>query len=534
MKFPLRLKHSIQRSHQSYILGQKSVQYFLWNRWFQFVSLSLLVCFSTSCSLEPSRLDADLGLPGQFSTSSLHEKYDPSEWWKSFKDPVLNRVVNEVLKTNPRLDEAVARVELVRARAAQVSSYRHIRSQPFVNITDTDVPTNASIGKQLEEFGLKADILEGFGIGAPDRLPLVTYTLGSEFAYEADFWNRARLDVMAAEAETLSAVADYQVARIGIIAETIQTYLDIAYLRRQRELLQADVKMLKEREVLTRSRYGAGLKEARDVYTVRLLKWQTESAIPILDGQLADMEGRLWILLGRYRSDIDELLPHVQLPQDAIKLTPTGVPADLITQRPDVAATKNRMEAANFALGARKAELFPALSLTGTIGLRSADSNDWLDPSQWFKNLSANLIGPALHGHRLNTNVALAEAQLRLAIATYKRSVVTAVNEVETVLAKLESSKQRHALLGASVEEATSEVQSKEKRYGAGLAIYEELLAARESLNSIQAEYLESNRELASMQLALHRALGGKWAQDSNTSITDQRLSGTGAVQEVQ
>ena len=305
---------------------------------------------------------------------------------------------------------------------------------------------------------------------------------------------------------------------MGIIAETIQTFLDIAYLRSQRELLRNDIGILEEREALTQSRYSAGLKEARDVYVIRLQKWQTEATLPQLDGQL---EGRLWILLGRYRSDLDELLPQAELPEVEPDMIPTGVPTDLLTQRPDVAAAKTRMEGANFALGARKAELFPALSLSGTIGVQSADSNDWLDPSQWFKNLSVNLLAPAFNGLRPNANVALADGRLKQAIAAYRQSVVSAVNEVETVLRKLESSKRRIELLQASVEEATTEARLKEERYGAGLASYEEVLAAREVQSSIQAEHLVAKRDLAYVHLALHRALGGKWEQGSTSESTD-------------
>ena len=521
MKFPLRLEYSIERSHGTYTLGWRNVQHFIWTRWSQSVALLLLVCCSTGCTLEPGRLDADLDLPDQFSASAMHEKYESAKWWQSFNDPVLDRVVSEVLKTNLSLEEAVARVEQVRASAAQVNSYQLPRSQPLANVNDTDVPTNASIGKQLEDFGLRPEIFEGLGITTPERLPLVTYSVGSEFAYEADFWSRKRLAAKAAEADVLGAVADFQAARIGIIAETIQTFLDIAYLRSQRELLRNDIGILEEREALTQSRYSAGLKEARDVYVIRLQKWQTEATLPQLDGQLADAEGRLWILLGRYRSELDELLPQAELPEVELEMIPTGVPTDLLTQRPDVAAAKSRMEGANFALGARKAELFPALSLSGTIGVQSADSNDWLDPSQWFKNLSVNLLAPAFNGLRPNANVALADGRLKQAIAAYRQSVVSAVNEVETVLRKLESSKRRIELLQASVEEATTEARLKEERYGAGLASYEEVLAAREVQSSIQAEHLVAKRDLAYVHLALHRALGGKWEQGSTSESTD-------------
>ena len=97
------------------------------------------------------------------------------------------------------------------------------------------------------------------------------------------------------------------------------------------------------------------------------------------------------------------------------------------------------MEASRHTVGARRAELLPSLSLSGSIGLQGTDTNEWFDPDQWFQNLSVNLLAPAFQGARLRSNVALAEATLDEAAAAFGRSVVTAVNEVESALAGWEA-----------------------------------------------------------------------------------------------
>ena len=86
-------------------------------------------------------------------------------------------------------------------------------------------------------------------------------------------------------------------------------------------------------------------------------------------------------------------------------------------QRPDVLAAMQRVEAARFSVGARRADLLPRLSLQGAIGLQSTDSSEWFDPDQWFRNLTANLLGPVFQGSRLRKNIALAEARLNEAAA---------------------------------------------------------------------------------------------------------------------
>lgn len=477
------------------------------------------------CALERVQPETDpgLNLPDQFVESDEGGEYIAETWWKTFNDPILDRLIVEVLQTNLSLKGAIARVQEAQARVAHANSSRYPQTQPLVRVTDVDTPTNASIGKQLEDFGLKTELIQGFGVTTPDRLPITTYSFGADFAYEIDFWERSRLNMKSMEADLIATEWDYRAVRIGIIAQTIRAYVDIAYLQAIRNIVKSDIAILGERERLTQTRYQSGLKDARDLYIVKLKKWQTEAALPTLDGQQAEAEGRLWVLLGQYRSDLDEVAQEIHLPRLESTGIPIGIPADLLTQRPDIGAANHRVQAANFALGARRAELMPALSLTGTIGSLSATTQDWFNPTQWFKNVSLNLLGPILNGNRLNTNVALAEGRLNRSVMEYKRTVVTAVNEVQTVLAKLEATKQRRDFLELSVTEAQTETIVKEQRYGAGLSDYDELLAARETLNNIRTEYTTAQRDLSYGVLALHRALGGTWSHsDEETAGTEQ------------
>ena len=245
----------------------------------------------------------------------------------------------------------------------------------------------------------------------PDRLALTTYSLSANFSYEADFWDRNRNQARSARAQHLASEWDYRAARIGVVAETVQTYLEIAYLRRQLGLLDEIVEILQEREKLTAIRYNRGLNTARDLYTARLKLWNAQAELPAIEGQLADAEGRFWVLLGGYRSDLADVLPDSLLPSVTLSPVPVGIPADLLVQRPDVGAARERMEAARYAVGARRAELLPSLSLSGSIGLQGSDTHQWFDAAQWFKNLTLNLVGPAFQGQRLRNNVSLAETR---------------------------------------------------------------------------------------------------------------------------
>ena len=483
----------------------------------------VLAFLISACSLAPGRnppvLDSVAELPGEYAGSEAAGSHEPLEWWKTFADPVLDRVIEEVLASNFDLAGAVARVDQARARERIARASVFPLLQPSAGVDDFDSPTNAGIGAQLEEVGLGPDALGASGIDIPDRLGLTTYHIGAEFAYELDFWGRNRNDGRAAGSERLASESDYLAARMGVLAETVRTYLEIANLRRQQRLAGEIVEIFQHMESLAESRYGRGLTDLSPLRTARRNLRNAQAELPQIEALLADAEGRLWVLLGGFRADLADTLPDSLTPSTALEPIPAGIPADLLVQRPDVSAAGQRLEAARYSVGARRAELLPRLSLSGSIGLQSTESGELFNPDQWFRNLSLNLLGPVFQGARLRGNVALAHARLNEAAAAFGRSVVTAVSEVEAALAGLEASRRRHSLLASLAEEARAEAALQERRYVSGVGDYEAFLTATHTLLGAQSALGAAQRDLGYARLALHRALGGAWTADEGEAV---------------
>ena len=485
----------------------------------------------SACSLAPGRnspvLDPVAELPDEFAGSKIDGAYEPLEWWETFADPVLNQVIEEVIFSNFDLDEAVARVNQARARERIAKAPVFPSIQSTVGVNDFNAPTNAGIGAQLDELGLGSDSGSASGIVLPDRLGLTTYNADVEFAYELDFWGRNRNDAAAAGAARLASEWDYLNARMGVLAETVRTYLEIVSLRHQQRLAEKIVEIFQQLESLAESRYHRGLIDARGLRLARRGLRDAQARLPQVESLRADAEGRLWVLMGGHRQHIADSLPSSLAASSALQPVPTGIPADLLVQRPDVGAAWQRVTAARFTVGARRADLLPRLSLQGSIGLQSTDSGEWFDPDQWFRNLSMNLLGPVFQGGRLRGNVALAEARMNEAAAAFGRSVVTAVNEVETALTGLEASRRRHSLLASIAREAKAESDLQELRYAAGVGDYEAFLEASQSFLTAQSVQAAANRDLGFARLALHRALGGSWTANDRRSVRQDNAAST-------
>ena len=488
-----------------------------------------LLLAACSFAPPPSLPAPAAALPDSFTESRGAGGHDAREWWGAFRDPVLNTVVDSVLAANFDLAEAVARVQQARAQARIARAALFPALQASGSASDQDSPTNAGFGQQFRELagGEDGGSLPG-GLQLSDRFGVTTYSLGVDFAYELDFWGRTRNDSKAAAMQYLASESDYRAARIGVLSETITTYFEIVDLRRRTALARETVGVLLERVDLAEIRYDRGLVTSFELYQVRQELRNTQAGLPQLESQLVNAEGRLAILLGGFRAKLDAILPDSLAPMPPGDAVSAGVPADLLLQRPDVRAAGERLEAARYSIGARRAELLPSLSFSGTIGLQSADVDGLFNVDQWFRNLVGNLTAPIFQGGRIRNNLALAHASFNQVASAYGRTVVSAVHEVEAALAALGNEGRRHEFLQSQREEALASVALQAQRYGAGVGGYTDYLDALRALLNVESTLAEAQRDLALARLAVHRALGGEWTEPPHALEGPRMVAGGG------
>lgn len=483
---------------------------------------ALLLC---GCSFAPESREpvTVLHLPAEYaaapagssvSADSSRDEREAERWWSVYNDPVLDALVDTALAANLDLREAVARVEEVRQR------YRIARANLYPSLglaadgTYQDVPSNTGFAGQIgggEEGGAPPGAP---GLSLPDRFQYDTYTAAVGFSYEIDFWGRARNDTKAAISDFLASEGDYQTARLAVISATISTYLEIVELRRRVELTAFSVDLLRERAELTNQRYYRGLVTTFELYTIQSLYRNTEAGLPVLESQLEEARGRLAILLGRYAGTIEELLVGDDGPAIVVDPVPAELTTALLEERPDVWSAWQRMEAARYRIGARKADLYPQIRLDATVGLQSGTFTDLFRVDQYFLNLVGGLVQPIFQGGRLRANLGVAEAQFQAQAAGYVRTVLTAFKEVQTSLVNLEKQTDRFESLRRQATSAAGSVDFQLRSFQRGVGDYLAYLDARQNLTSAEINLANAERSLAEARLAVHRALGGAWVGD--------------------
>ena len=426
--------------------------------------------------------------------------YRPRAWWHGFEDNTLNALVDEALDQNLDLAEAAARVERASAQAhvARASLFPSISAGAGSNYSDT-----STAGTPIGKF---ANL---------DRLRSETYSLSLGASYEVDLFGRARSNQLARRADARAAEHDFRAVQLATAAETIATYFEIVDTRRQIELALVTADVLADRVERTEERYLRGLVESYELYQVRQELRTAQAALPLREETLDAAEGRLAVLLRDYPQEIEKKIAGPLHPRLDFSPVPAGLPVGLLAQRPDVAAAWERLDAARLTIGARRAERFPAISLSGSIGTQGDTPGAAFKTAQnWALTLASNIVAPIFDGGRIAANVAVARADYDARAAAYARAVLEAYREVTSATEQYEEERQRYRLILAQLADAEASLDLQARRFGSGVGSYIAYLDSLRAVYQVRASLSAAARGVALARLGVHRALAGDWTSD--------------------
>ena len=469
-----------------------------------FAILSLLIA---ACAAAPqlNPPEIDVAIPPVWSAGRAGDALADSLWWRAFNDDTLTGLVAEALARNLNLQASAARVRAAAARA-------RIAGGPLY--PDAGGRFGASRRKQ-NFIGLP---IPGSGDGVPSSTSS-SFGLSLDVSWELDLWNRLGAGASAALADAQAAHADHRGARLSLAGQTAKTWFAAVEARRQVELSEATVENLKTSGEVVRERYRRGLRHALDL---RRALSDLAGAEAVLQQRRLILDGtrrRLEVLLGRYPAAA--LTPGRNLPAlpEAI---PAGLPARLVSRRPDLMAAERRLAASYARYKQSKRALYPRISLTGSAGTSSRDLESLLkgDFSVW--NLAGNLLQPLFQGGRIRGGIELAASQSEQAVSAYVQSVLSAYAEVETALAAESLLAKRQAALETATEQALAARRLAEDRYAGGLVDLNTMLDAQRGAYASESQLIAVRRQRLENRVNLHLALGGGFADSRRTASTTQ------------
>lgn len=444
-------------------------------------------------SLEPFHAAADVNARDASAPAPL------KDWWRSFNDPELSRVVDRALAQNFDLAAALARVQQARAAARQAGA----RLAPAVAATAQAATLHQSLESQT---GRIASRLPGYDRDAS------LYDAGLGASWEIDLFGGLRRGAESARAEAEAAEAEQLGARISVAAEAADAYFHIRG-DQARLAVAADQIATNERLLrLVRLRFDKGQASDREVAQAEALLFQARASIQPLRIDLQAQLNRLDVLMGvQPGAAAAELSASPEIPV-APGIEAGEKPVDVLRRRPDVIAAERRLAAANARVGQSIAEYYPKVSLSGLLGFESASPERLFRAATYQPQAAAGLRWRLFDFGRIDAEVRQARGAEAEALARYRQSVLRAAEDVEnafTSLAQIEAHRDELIREVAAARRARDLAQSAYQR--GALALIDVLDADRQLL-SAQDALAQTRADAARAAVQSFRALGGGWS----------------------
>jgi NodT family efflux transporter outer membrane factor (OMF) lipoprotein len=370
------------------------------------------------CAVGPSYVAPDPEAPPAWSEAPSAPAA-PEAWWRGFDDPLLTSLVERALAANLDLRIAAARVREASALRRVVGGARW-----------PQLDANASYRRLHEADERDFDFDDGGGGDGRGSRPTVRDSFLSSLAllFDPDLFGRLRRSSEAAEADFEATRAAESALRVQLIGDVVGEYVELRALQGERLTTARNLEAQRETLALTEARLRAGLASDLDVERSRALVATTSSELPVLDASARAAAYRLGVLLGATPGELlGELGEEGPIPRAPAGVA-AGLPLELLARRPDVRQAERELAAETARIGAAEAELYPRLTLVGSVGFAASEVIDGWSP---VASVGPSIDWPVFAGGSIRANVDAQEARRDQAYARYLLTVRTALEEVE-------------------------------------------------------------------------------------------------------
>ncbi len=466
--------------------------------------IGIALLFVMSCNLfkPDSKAHPEEILPKTFSLYTGEADHS-RQWWKNFNDAELNALINTALSDSFSLKAAWARLNQARALSVQAGAGR------YPDLTGTAA---ASTGRQK------------ISANSSETIRIEEYSMGLISSYELDLWGRVRSQHKSVMLQAVASREDLNTAAITLAAEVANRWIAIIAQRMQKQLLAQQLRANEILLELVELRFRKAMVSALDVYQQKQVVEKIKAEIPLVEEQEQLRQHELAVLLGKPpRATLR--INRIKLPKPS-PLPPTGLPADLLSARPDIRAAWSRLDASDWQIAAARANRMPALSLTAQARYAGGDIDILFD--QWLMSLAANLTAPILDGGRRAAEVDRTRAVSDEKLAMYYNAVLTAIKEVEDAL--VSEAKRKEHLEGLQQATATARLalEEAEIRYSNGITDYLPVLTQLTIVQGLERDLIQRQAGILNTRIQLYRAIGGAWPENLKPTLAGNKNNDTG------
>ncbi len=460
-----------------------------------FIIIGLLAIFIVEgCNVGPSfKSDrSQIDSTQVYRYDSLHLAMTDSvlniSWWKLFDDPIIDTLITIGLRENKDVLIASSRIE-----------------QAMAQLGYTKATMWPSIGYQAG--AARGNVFQGL----PSENSQNVFTGFGTLTWELDFWGKFRRANEAARADLLATEYGQKTVQIGLISSIVGTYYQLLDFK-WREMIAIKTTALRQASLeIIQARYDKGIIPEIDLNQAQIQKAIAASTIPVYRRQVAQTENALSILLGRNPAPLTlgVDLENQDLPPDI----PVGLPSMLMERRPDVLKAEALLHAQTARIGVAIAQRFPAISLTGILGVASTEISSLTANGAAF-NASASLMGPLFEFGKNKKRVEIERKKTEQVLYQYELTVITAFQEVEDALVEISTLKDELRARQDHVNAAQNAQRLSAERYDKGVTSFLELIESQRQAFEAELSLSETTQKLFNGYVMLYKALGGGWLSE--------------------
>jgi NodT family efflux transporter outer membrane factor (OMF) lipoprotein len=463
------------------------------------LTLAAALSLLSGCSVAPPYNKPAVDVPVSWKVEAPWRIGTPNDaapkgtWWLRFGDPDLDQLIAKSLADSPTL--ALGRARLAQSRALMASATAGLF--PQVN---------------LQASGRNLRISQNRPLTNPNSPNFTTrqddYVLALGVSYEADLFGRVQSTVESARASAEQSAIDLENTRLLLTTDLATAYFNLRQTDVEIDVVLRSIELQERSLEFLTARHDLGAASGLDVAQQQALIDNTRTQLDVLRRQRVQFQDAIATLTG---TPAPAFSVPLKLTRVSVPAIPIGVPSDILERRPDVASAERAMAAANAQIGVAKAAFYPSIIIGPSYGFEATSLSSLFYAGSRIWSLGASLLQPLFTAGRLQANVDFASAGYEAMVATYRRAVLTAMQEVEDGILGGAALERAFAQALAAVESARKVLDLATARYEGGVSTYLDVITAQQALlnGERQASQLQGQRLLVSVFLV--KALGGDW-----------------------
>lgn len=469
---------------------------------------------------------------------AIQEAATPDNWWEAFQDPCLNAIVEEGLQNSPTVEQSLARFEQAMflakvSRADQfpqlaLNGYGDRRRIPHDLQSSASVPTGNFITPTtpaplpVPNTGVPPIVVPPLIVpSTPEMKTVKTPALINNLianllvSYEVDFWGKYYLKTQASLRRAEEAEADLATVRLLLVNQIAGTYFTIQAMEAELSLIREEIATHTSRVDLLAKQCQSGLTTAFQLLderaTLETKKAEEQSLIQSRDVNYS----LLAVLVGKEPNSASFEVASVSW---SFPIVPTGIPASLLSQRPDIRTNMKEVEAIIAEIGAAKTELLPAISLSAAAGYQAGLAHEWFKWKNRIWDIAASVSQPLFDAGQRFAQIDVEKARFRQAAGALTETVLSSVKEVEDALVAIRTQQERRTAAIKREEDLASTAVLRSDLCVTGVQDFLIVLQATENLIQAKRDRVNEEYNLQLGTLSLMKSLGGSWGRPSAKS----------------